>query len=154
MPAHLTTFVDIEATPERVWQVLTDLAAYAEWNPFIPRAEGTFAVGSRPVLRLLPVNALVRPTLRPTVLEVVPLQRLRMTSRMDRLGLPRLLDVEHTITLTPQDGGVRLWQDSHFRGLLVPLTIESLNRRRLASFTAMNTALKDRCEGRQTTRPG
>jgi uncharacterized protein YndB with AHSA1/START domain len=47
MTAELRTFVDIDATPERVWQVLTDLPAYAEWNPFITRAEGTFAEGSR-----------------------------------------------------------------------------------------------------------
>ena len=39
MPAELTTFVDIDATPERVWQVLTDLPAYAEWNPFITEAD-------------------------------------------------------------------------------------------------------------------
>jgi hypothetical protein len=154
MTAQLTTFVDIEATPGRVWQVLTDLPAYEQWNPFITHAEGTFAEGSRPSLSLLPVNAFVRPKLRPTVVEVIPCQRLRMRSRMDRLGLPRLLDVEHTITLEPQDGGVRLWQDSHFTGLLVPLTMESLNRRRLASFTAMNAALKDRCEGRPAVRPG
>jgi hypothetical protein len=129
--------------------VLTDLSAYAQWNPFITHAEGTFAEGARVSLTLLPVNALVRPKLRPTVLEVIPCQRLRLRSRMDRLGLPRLLDVEHTITLKPQEGGVRLWQDSHFRGLLVPLTMESLNRHRLEAFTAMNIALKERSESTQ-----
>jgi uncharacterized protein YndB with AHSA1/START domain len=30
MTAELRTFVDIDGTPERVWQVLTDLPAYAE----------------------------------------------------------------------------------------------------------------------------
>jgi len=35
MTADLTTSVDIDATAERVWQVLTDLPAYGEWNPFI-----------------------------------------------------------------------------------------------------------------------
>ena len=47
MTAELTTFVDIDATPERVWQVLSDLPAYAEWNPFITEAEGAFVVGER-----------------------------------------------------------------------------------------------------------
>ena len=47
MTAELRTFVDIDATPERVWQVLTDLPAYAEWNPFVTRADGAFVVGSR-----------------------------------------------------------------------------------------------------------
>jgi hypothetical protein len=154
MTAELRTFVDIEATSERVWQVMADLPAYAEWNPFVTGAEGTLAVGSRLSLSLLSVNAFVRPTLRATVLEVVPGRRLRLRSRMDRLGLPRLLEAEHTMTITPNDGGVRRWQDSHFRGLLVPLMIGSLNRRRLSSFHAMNTALKARSEGTEATHPG
>jgi hypothetical protein len=147
MTAELTTSVDIEATPERVWQVLTDLPAYAEWNPFVTGAAGTVAVGARLSLSLLPVNALVRPTLHATVLEAVPGQRLRVRARMLRIGLPGLLEADHTMTIAPQDGGVRLWQDSHIRGLLTPLMIGALNRRRLASFHAMNAALKERSEG-------
>jgi hypothetical protein len=30
MTAELTTFVDIDATAERVWHVMTDLPGYAE----------------------------------------------------------------------------------------------------------------------------
>jgi uncharacterized protein YndB with AHSA1/START domain len=78
MPAELTTFVDIDATPERVWQVLTDLPAYAEWNPFITEAEGAFVVGERLSVHVPPVNAFVQPKLRPTVVEVEPVRRLRL----------------------------------------------------------------------------
>jgi uncharacterized protein YndB with AHSA1/START domain len=62
MPADLTTSVDIDATPERVWQVLTDLPAYAEWNPFITEAGGAFVVGERLSVRVPPVNAFVQST--------------------------------------------------------------------------------------------
>jgi uncharacterized protein YndB with AHSA1/START domain len=48
--------IDIDANPERVWQVLTDLSAYPDWNPFIVRAEGRIDVGSRLTLRMRPVG--------------------------------------------------------------------------------------------------
>ena len=147
MTAELRTFVDIDASPERLWQVLIDLPAYADWNPFITRAEGTFVEGGRLVVSVPPVNAFLQPRLRPTVLEVAPFRRLRLWSRLDRLGIPGLFDVEHTMTITEHEGGVRLWQQDRFGGLLAPLLIGALNRHRLTAFTAMNAALKKRVEG-------
>ena len=32
----LDTSIDIDAPPQRVWDVLLDLRAWQEWNPFIP----------------------------------------------------------------------------------------------------------------------
>ena len=147
MPAELTTFVDIDATPERIWQVLTDLPAYAEWNPFITEAAGAVVVGERLSVHVPPVNAFVAATLRPAVLEVVPCRRLRLRSRLDRFALPGLFNVELTWTISDHDGGVRLWQQDQFGGLLAPLLFRSLNRHRLAAFNAMNAALKHRVEG-------
>lgn len=31
--------IDIDAPPERVWEVVLDFSRYGEWNPFIVRAE-------------------------------------------------------------------------------------------------------------------
>jgi hypothetical protein len=154
MAAEMRWFVDIEATPQRVWQVLTDVSAYPQWNPFITSTEGTSGTGGRVSVSLPPLNALVRPTLRPTVLEVVPPRRLRFRLRLARLGLPGLLDTEHTLTIAPNDdGGVRLWHQVRFRGILVPLMTRSLNRQNGPSFEAMNAALKARIEGMAPIRP-
>jgi hypothetical protein len=146
MTADLTTFVDIDATPERVWQVLTDLPAYAEWNPFVTQADGALVEGARLSVRVPPVNALVQAQLRPTVVEVVPLRRLRLRSQLIRPAVPGLFDVDLTMTITDHDGGVRLWQQDRFGGLLAPQLIRSLNRHRGAAFHAMNEALKRRAE--------
>jgi len=148
MTADLTTFVDIRATPERVWQVLADLPAYAEWNPFVTRAEGALVVGERLSVSVPPVNALLPSRLRPTVLEVTPGRRLRLGSTVDRLGLLR---VEYTVTITDHDGGVRVWHQDQFRGLLAPLLVRALNRRRLPAFTAADAALKERVEALPAT---
>lgn len=47
---------EIKAPKQTVWDVITDTAAYAEWNPFVPSCKSSFAVGSPIVMkvRLLP----------------------------------------------------------------------------------------------------
>jgi hypothetical protein len=143
MRKHLTSHVDIDATAERVWAVLSDFAAYPEWNPFIVRADGKAEKGSRLVMRMQPVGARGI-TLRPTVLEATPSHRLRW---LGRLGIPGIFDAEHTFTITAcEQGGVRLSQDERFTGILVPLTARSLDRGTLPAFKAMNAALKSRAE--------
>ena len=72
--------------------------------------------------------------------------------RFARFGIPGLFDSDHTLTITEEDGGVRLWEEAQFRGLLVPPMMRSLNRDRSPAFAAMNTALKDRAEGVQPSR--
>ncbi len=143
MSKQLVSQVDIDADPDRVWQLLVDLGAYREWNPFIVTADGTVEEGGRLTLRMQPVGARGI-TLRPTVLEATPGRRLRW---LGRLGMPGIFDAEHDFTLEPRaDGGTRLTQSERFRGLLVPFMAASLDRHTLPAFVAMNAALKLRAE--------
>jgi hypothetical protein len=151
MSIELRTSIDIAAPPERVWEVLTQLAAYPGWNPFIVRAEGTVAVGERLSLRMQPVGAR-QVTVRPTVLEATPGRRLRWRGR---LGFPGVFDVEHVFTISGRaGGGVRLVQEEQFRGVLAPLMAHSLNQHTLPAFQVMNQALKERAERTPATRSG
>jgi hypothetical protein len=143
MNKRLVHAIDIDAGPERVWQVLTDLPAYPQWNPFIVRAEGHVDVGSALTLRMQPVGGRVA-TLRPTVVEATEPWRVRW---MGRLGLPRILDANHEFRIEAlPDGRSRLTQDEVFTGLLVPIVAKSLDRGTLPAFAAMNAALKERAE--------
>jgi hypothetical protein len=152
MTGQMRTSVDIDAGPELVWEVLTDVPAFAEWSPLLARAEGTFAPGGRVVLGFLPLNPLLRTTVPVRVLEVTPHRRLRYRLRFGRLGVPGLLDTEHSMTITEQGGGVRLWLEMRFRGLLFLPLMRSLNRDRAPALTPMPRALKDRIEGMAATR--
>jgi hypothetical protein len=143
MAKQLRAQVDIQASPERVWQVLTDFAAYPEWNPFITQASGTAARGERLTVRMQPAGGRAM-TFRPTVLEATPQRRLRWIGRM---LFPGVFDGEHSFTIEPLgQGSVRLTQQEEFRGALVPLLARSLDRRTLPAFEQMNQGLKGRAE--------
>ncbi len=43
---ELRTEVEIEASPSRVWDILTDFAAYPSWNPFISHIRGQLIPGT------------------------------------------------------------------------------------------------------------
>lgn len=47
---------EIQAPRQVVWNVITDTASYAQWNPFVTACESSFAIGSPIVMkvRLLP----------------------------------------------------------------------------------------------------
>src|SRR5262245_46571607 len=84
----ITTTVEIDAPPARVWSVLVDLPAYREWNPFIVEAAGTVAAGETLSLRMaLPGRAPM--SIEPQLLVVAPERELRWKGR---LILPGLFD--------------------------------------------------------------
>lgn len=143
MAKQLRTQIDIDATPERVWQVLTDFDAYPQWNPFLLQANGTPVSGQRLTIQMRPEGGRAM-TFRPVVREVVPQRRLRW---LGHLLVPGIFDGEHSFTIEPlESGGVRLVQQEDFRGILVPLFARSLDRRTLPAFESMNRALKQRAE--------
>ena len=57
---EIRTEVEICASPEKVWGALTDLDAYAEWNPFIKKWGGAIAVGGKLNLLVKPPGAIER----------------------------------------------------------------------------------------------
>ena len=139
----LRTEIDINASGERVWRVLTDFGAYGEWNPFITSISGEVRRGARLKVRVQPSGGRGM-TFRPTVLAADQNRELRWVGR---LLFPGIFDGEHAFLITPlENGGVRLRQQETFRGLLVPLLRRLLDGQTRAGFEAMNRALKERAE--------
>jgi hypothetical protein len=139
---ELRTQIEIDAPPERVWQVLTDFGAYPNWTPFIRSIEGELRVGARLKVRIEPPGGRGM-TFRPTVRTVEPTRELRW---LGRLFLPRLVDGEHRLALEPLPGGrSRFIQSERFRGLLVGLLTGTLTATK-RGFEQMNEALKRRLE--------
>jgi hypothetical protein len=139
----------IQANPERVWDVLTDFAAYPEWNPFIPRITGSLETGSRLDVQLQrPGSRGVR--MRPTVQAAEPPRELRW---LGHLGIPGLFDGEHRFRIEAVGTDrVRFVQEERFSGLLAPLVLRFLERGTRQGFEAMNRAIKARAEQLSSSR--
>lgn len=143
MHYELKTEVEIAAPLEVVWDTLTDLAAYPDWNPFIVSAEGRAEVGGRLTNRMQPPGG-QGITFKPTVTVVEPLVAFEW---LGRLGLPGIFDGRHRFDLAPSNsGGTLVKQSEQFDGVLVGLMRTSLDTKTRAGFEAMNAALKARAE--------
>jgi hypothetical protein len=140
---EIHTEIEIEATPERVWELLTDFAAYPEWNPFIVSIRGEAREGAR-------LEAELRPPgtrgfkFRPVILAAIAPRELRW---LGRLGFRGIFDGEHIFTIEPiAENRVRFVQRERFTGLLVPFLAHMLDDKTRRGFEEMNRWLKKRAE--------
>lgn len=145
MSTTISTTVDINASPQAVWGVLTDFPVYRTWNPFMDRVEGTPAVGEKLVVHMNP-NGGRGMTFKPTVLAAAPGEELRW---LGKLGARGVFDGEHSFILAANaDGSTHLTHAESFSGVLVPLMKSTLHKTQ-NGFTAFNKALKQRVEDAQ-----
>ena len=140
---ELRSEIEIQASAERVWQLLTDFPSFPQWNPFIRKATGNIRVGERLEVNIQPSGASGM-TFRPTVLKAEPNRELRW---LGHLLISGLFDGEHSFTIEPLgEGRVRFTQREVFTGLLVPLLARGLDTDTRRGFEEMNQALKARAE--------
>lgn len=133
--------MEIAAPPEVVWDVLTDVDAYPQWNPFLAMDRAPTAVGQKLRITVRPGRRSM--TFRPTV---TVFEHLIEISWLGRFLVRGLVDGAHTLHIDPtEDGGTRFQQRETFGGVLVPLLSSMLSDTH-AGFAAMNTALAARAE--------
>lgn len=132
-------FATINATPEKIWVILTDAARYPEWDPNTIRIEGRIASGEKLVAytKLNPKRAFPA-----TVTEFVPSQRMTWSG-----GMPlRLFNGVRTFDLVPNaNREVRFTLREQFSGPLLPLisrTLPDMND----AFQRFCAGLKERAE--------
>lgn len=103
--------VDVEAPPNEVWDVLSDVERWPEWTPTVREAtridHGPFAVGS--------TTRVVQPRLRPAVWEVTRLEEGRRFTWMTR-GPGVMTEADHVIE--PHGAGSRVTWSVRFAGML------------------------------------
>ncbi|MEU6844601.1 SRPBCC domain-containing protein [Streptomyces sp. NPDC046716] len=146
-PIRLTASTEIRSTPEQTWQVLTDFAAYGQWNPFMTSAQvtspgGRLTEGAR--LRVVMHDDSGDSTFTPEVQKANPGKELRWLGKM---GPGWIADGEHRFTIERiGPDRVRLTQSERFTGIAVPFAQGKLTSDTLPQFRAMNSALAHRVE--------
>jgi hypothetical protein len=139
---ELCTDIEIQASPEKVWQVLTSLDKWTEWNPFIHHAIGTAKVGEKVDITFR--SGSKEMTLHCTVIKAEPNRELCWKYHVVSPGLFR---GEHRFTIEPVGADkVRFIDCEIFNGLLVPLQAKDIDTNSRRGFEAMDRALKAQTE--------
>lgn len=137
--ACIETEVQIKATPEKVWKILTNFDAYPLWNPFIKAISGDVQLGKRFTVSIKPPQAQGM-TFKP---KVVVFESNKELTWFGQLLISGLFDGTHQFLILPnKDGTSTFRQSEQFKGILVPLFSKLINVNSKSGFEAMNLKLK------------
>jgi hypothetical protein len=141
--APLTATLQLDASADWLWALVTNFAGYAEWNPLVPASAGQPRLNAKLQVRLAPDGR--RPlTLRARVLVAARNRELRWHGRT---RLPGLLRVEHGCRIEQRAGMCRLHHSLTCEGWLAG---ERLGAMLGHAFEAMNVALQARAAAAAT----
>lgn len=143
MAKEIKTEILINATPEKVWSVLTNFDNYPNWNPFLKSIKGEVKVGNNITVTIQQTEA-KETTFKPKVLTFKPNQEI---SWLGRLLMTGIFDGAHKLELTDHRNGTTTFRQSEiFKGILVPLFEKQLDSNTKKGFEAMNKKLKELAE--------
>ncbi len=143
MATEIKTEILMNASAERVWEILIDFDGYPNWNPFIKSIKGLVKVGNKIEVRIEPPGANAM-TFKPKVLAFEANKELRW---LGHLLFPGLFDGEHKFELIDNGNGtITFTQSEVFSGVLVLLFKKQLDNNTTNGFNEMNKALKELVE--------
>ena len=129
----------IDAGPEQVWRVLTDVGSWPQWDSGVKAVEGSLALGEK--LKIT-VEANPGRAFPVTVTTLEPHERI-----VFRGGMPLgLFTGTRTYTLSPEGGATRFAMHEVYTGPFAPLIFRSIPDLS-ASFQQFAQGLKRQVEG-------
>ncbi|WP_379971307.1 SRPBCC family protein [Ectobacillus sp. sgz5001026] len=145
---RLSSEIEINASEDKVWAVLSDLSAYKEWNPFMQSANGELQPGQTLHMRLQNGSLTLDP-FTPTLLKVEQNKEINWIGRAE--NIPKIFDGNHHLVIERiSDEKVKFVQYEDFDGILIPI-IQAFQKKMftdtLQGYEKMNQALKERVEG-------
>jgi hypothetical protein len=134
----------INASADKVWNVLTDFGSYPDWNPFVIKLEGDTQEGNQIVVNLKMEGSKPQ-TFQPMVLKKELNKEFRWKGKLFVQGL---FDGEHYFQLNRiSENETEFIHGEVFSGVLVAPIMSLIGEKTENGFNAMNSALKSRAEG-------
>lgn len=134
--------IEIQATPEQVWQVLTDLENYSDWNPTLYQGSGKVEPGET-----VEVSAKTATKDMDFVCKVVEFEPHSRFAWKFHVIHPILFRGLHRFQIEPlSDQRVKFIDQEQFEGLLLPMQAKDLTTNGLEAMVEMGKALKQRVE--------
>ena len=130
--------ITIDATPEEVWSVLTDVSNYAAWNPLLVPISGGIREGAEVEYRMTQPDG-TQSIMKSRVGKVVALKELHQHA-----GITGILTAHHSYRLEPTQGGTRLIQHEVDNGVAMLFWDSSWVQ---PTYEEVNQALKRHVEG-------
>ena len=135
---EIKTSIQITATPEKVWKVLTNFQEYKNWNPFLKSVEGHVKKGE--TIKINADGMKFKP-------KVLSFEENKQFSWIGKLLFKGLFDGEHLFLIEDNgDGTVTFRQEEKFQGILVGLFAKKLDTDTRQGFMQMNKKLKELSE--------
>jgi hypothetical protein len=133
----------VDAPPDLIWEVVTDLARYPEWNPFVVACASTLAVGDPIAMRVRLFGRWAQPQ-RERILEHERGRRLCYGLPRSRIGA--LVSRRSHEVFARSDSRTRYVSRFELGGWLAPLVAMLLGNRLRAGFAAMSAGIAARAE--------
>jgi len=130
----------IEASPDKVWDILMNTQAYGEWNPFIIKVEGEIKPKGKLVNTMMIGDKTM--TFKPTITAYEKGIYFEWLGKMP-VGM---FNGRHFFRLNAQQGGTLLEHGEYFSGWLHGLILSKIGEQTRTNFIAMNQALKQEAE--------
>jgi hypothetical protein len=137
--------IELHAIAKQVWQVLTDLDKYSEWNPLLYRGVGKVELGET-----VEVSAKTASKDMKFVCKVTDVEPYHKFAWKFHVIHPFLFRGLHIFQIESIDEHtVRFIDREQFEGLLLPLQAKDLETNGLSAMVGMGEALKKRVGQRQ-----
>jgi hypothetical protein len=139
---NLQTEIIINASAEKVWNILMDFEKFPVWNPFIVKINGQPRVGA--ALRVELKNGNGVSVFKPKVLTA---EINKTFEWLGSLPIPGIFNGQHYFKIEAiSSNQIKFIHGENFSGLLAGLIMKQIGEQTLHGFIAMNKALKERAE--------